>query len=212
MLKKIAIAALYAATAALIYMYGEEILAWFQQSNPIALIALMATLMALFPIIPYPIVGGIIGAALGPILGASITWIGSAAASIIMFLFVRYGYQEWGERMLYRYKGVEKVTKLFEQNAFLAILFARMLPFIPSIIINVYAALSRVSFLSYAIASSAGKIPAMLLFAFVGDHVMSDPKNIVITIAIYAVFLAISLGAYRLWQKKAIARSTAPGA
>ncbi|REK74338.1 TVP38/TMEM64 family protein [Paenibacillus paeoniae] len=202
MRKKLLMALSYISVAIVIYLYGEAILSWFKQSENLLLVALMATVMALFPIIPYPVIGGVIGAALGPTLGAAITWTGSAAASILMFLFVRYGFQEWGERALHRYKSIDKVTTLFERNAFLAILFARLLPFIPSIIINVYAALSRVSFLSYAIASSIGKIPAMLLFAMVGDNLMSDPRSSLTTVAVYGVFLIISLGAYRLWLKK----------
>jgi len=204
--KKLLMALSYMAVAVIIYLYGETILSWFQQSENLLLVAVMATMMALFPIIPYPVIGGVIGAALGPAMGAAITWIGSAAASILMFLFVRYGFQEWGERALHRYKSIDKVTTLFERNAFLAILFARLLPFIPSIIINVYAALSRVGFLSYAIASSIGKIPAMLLFAMVGDNLMSNPKSSLTTVAVYGIFLVISLGAYRLWQKKRAAQ------
>lgn len=209
MRKKLLMALSYIGVAVLIYLYGETILSWFQQSENLLLVALMATVMALFPIIPYPVIGGVIGAALGPVLGAAITWIGSAAASILMFLFVRYGFQEWGERALHRYKSIDKVTTLFERNAFLAILFARLLPFIPSIIINVYAALSRVGFLSYAIASSIGKIPAMLLFAMVGDNLMSNPKSSLTTVAVYGIFLVIALGAYHLWQKKRAAQELA---
>lgn len=201
MKKKLMVAISYLGLAYLVYRYGEAILLWFRHTDQLFLIALMATVMALVPIIPYPVVGGVIGAALGPAFGAAVTWTGSAAASILMFLFVRYGYKEWGERALNRYKGIRKATALFERNAFLAILFARMLPFVPSIIVNVYAALSRVSFVSYAIASSLGKIPAMLLFAMVGDHLMNDPRSIGMTIAVYGVFLLIALGAYRLWQK-----------
>lgn len=209
MRKKLLMALSYIGIAVLIYLYGETILSWFQQSENLLLVALMATVMALFPIIPYPVIGGVIGAALGPVPGAAITWIGSAAASILMFLFVRYGFQEWGERALHRYKSIDKVTTLFERNAFLAILFARLLPFIPSIIINVYAALSRVGFLSYAIASSIGKIPAMLLFAMVGDNLMSNPKSSLTTVAVYGIFLVIALGAYHLWQKKRAAQELA---
>lgn len=202
MYKKIALAAFYVIIAFLINSYGDELLIWFQQTEHIALVILMATLMALFPVIPYPVVGGVIGAAFGPVLGAAVTWTGSAAASILMFLFIRYGYQEWGQRVLHRYSSVGRLTALFEKNAFLTVLFARLLPFIPSIIINIYAALSRVSFRSYALASAIGKIPSMLLFAVIGDSLMTDPKNIGLTAAVYGIFLALSLYAYRLWKKK----------
>lgn len=202
MYKKLGLAVLYIGIAFLIYRYGDAILSWFQQSDNVVLVIMMAATMALFPVIPYPVVGGVIGAALGPVQGAMVTWTGSATASILMFLFIRYGYQQWGVHVLHRYSRIGKLTELFEKNAFLTILFARLIPFIPSIVINTYAALSRVSFTSYAIASSLGKIPAALLFVTVGDNLMSDPKNILVTIGVYGAFLALSLLAYRLWKRK----------
>lgn len=202
MYKKLGLAALYIGIALVIFRYGDAIITWFQQSDNMLLIIIMAALMALFPVIPYPVVGGVIGAALGPVPGAIVTWSGSATASILMFLFIRYGYQEWGVNVLHRYKRIGKLTTLFEKNAFLTILFARLIPFIPSIVVNTYAALSRVSFTSYAVASSLGKIPAALLFVTVGDNLISDPKNIIVTIGVYGIFLALSLSAYRLWKRK----------
>lgn len=200
MLKKLGLAIIYAAAAFILYTYGDAILAWLQQADSVPLVILMAALMALFPIIPYPVVSGIIGAALGPALGGFAAWAGSAAASIVMFLFIRYGYREWGVHVLHRYSRIGKLTDLFERNAFLTILFARLIPFIPSIAINMYSALSRVSFTTYAIASSLGKMPAMLLFVTVGDNLISNPKNMLAAIGIYALFLALSLFAYRLWR------------
>lgn len=200
MLKKIGLAAFYAAIAFLIYRYGDAILMWFQQADNVPMVILMATLVALFPVIPYPVIGGLIGAALGPILGAAVTWTGSAAASIIMFLFIRYGYQEWGMKALYRYQSIGKLTELFERNAFLTIMFARLIPFIPSIAINMYSALSRVSFGIYAIASSVGKIPAMLLFAVIGDSLMTEPKNLLTSVVVYGLVLVVSLYVYRRWK------------
>lgn len=198
MFKKLGMALVYAAIGGLVYFYGDAILVWIRSTDSIMLMMFMAVIMALFPVIPYPVVGGVIGAALGPAVGGIVTWVGSTAASILMFMFIRYGYQEWGDRVLYRYNRLGKVTTMFERNAFLTILFTRLIPFIPSIVINVYAALSKVTFASYSIASALGKIPAMLLFSMVGDHLMTDPSHIIITIGVYGVFLAITLMVYRL--------------
>ncbi len=204
MKRKLALTFFYLLIGLLIYQYAEPILSWFQSSTQPGLTMMFATGMALFPIIPYPIIGGLIGAAYGPALGGFITWFGSSLASILMFLFVRYGYQDWGLKILHRYKGVAKVTALYENNAFLMILFSRMLPFIPSIIINIYSALSRVSFLSYAIASSLGKVPAMLLFALIGNNLVTDSRNLLLTLAIYGGFLAITLSCYYWWKKEGV--------
>lgn len=198
MFKKLGMALIYAAIGGLVYFYGDTILVWIRSTDSMTLIMFMAVIMALFPVIPYPVVGGVIGAALGPVIGGIVTWVGSTAASILMFMFIRYGFQEWGDRVLYRYNRLGKVTTMFERNAFMTILFTRLIPFIPSIVINVYAALSKVTFASYSIASALGKIPAMLLFSMVGDHLMTDPSHIMITIGVYGVFLAITLLVYRL--------------
>lgn len=56
----------------------------------------------------------------------------------------------------------------------------RMIPIIPSMIVNIYAALSRVSSLNYAIASSIGKVPAMILFAVVGNSIVTNPQNLIV--------------------------------
>ncbi|PZD97588.1 TVP38/TMEM64 family protein [Paenibacillus sambharensis] len=202
MYKKTGIALLYAGATYLIFRYGASMMAWLNDSDSTLLVTALATILALFPVIPYPIVGGAIGAAFGPAIGGLITWIGSAAASILMFLFVRYGYQEWGSRLLRRYRSLDKLTEMFERSAFLTIVFARLVPFIPSIVTNVYSALSRVPFAVYAIASSLGKIPPMVLFAVVGDSIANRPAQIAAIIAGYAAFFALTWWLHRLWRRR----------
>ncbi|ADC51886.1 hypothetical protein BpOF4_19235 [Alkalihalophilus pseudofirmus OF4] len=212
MIKKIGIISMYVLLALVIYYYGESLLLWIREggANYILLTAVLATLFALFPIIPYPIIGGVLGAAYGPVLGSFMTWVGSSLASIIMFIFVRYGYQDWGLQLLKRYKALNKVTSLFERNAFMTIFLTRLIPVIPSIIVNIYSALSRVKFLSYAIASSLGKVPSMILFAVVGNSVVNDPGQLVIIAGFYLLFLLVVYVLYRVWQRIAESKEKLP--
>lgn len=200
---KIMAALLYLAAALLLYREGEAVLAWLHGSDNWLLAAGMAVLFALFPVLPYPIIGGILGAAYGPMAGGLLTWVGSWLASMILFLLVRRVYRAWGEQVLRRYGRAGKLTALFERNAFLAILFARLIPFVPSVLVNAYAALSQVSLSVYAAASALGKIPSMLLFALLGDRAAAEPSGMVIVALVYGIFLACTLGAYRLWQRRA---------
>ncbi|AEI46382.1 TVP38/TMEM64 family protein [Paenibacillus mucilaginosus] len=204
MFKTWGLALIYLGAAGLFYFYGDSILAWLkQESNPL-LVTGMAALIALFPVLPYPVVGGVIGAAFGPVMGGAVTWAGSTLASLIMFLFVRYGYRGWGSRLLEGRGGLARLTAYFEKNAFLAVLFARMIPFVPSIVVNVYSGLSRISFAAYAAASALGKLPAMLLFALVGDHLAGDPKQIFVTLGVYVIFLGVVLALYKLWKHRTV--------
>ena len=199
MAKKLLLAACCAVIAVILYLHGEALLAWLRGTDNAAVAVPVATLLALFPVIPYPLVGGVIGAAYGPAVGGIVTWAGSTAASLLMFALIRYGFREWGDRLLRERPVAGRLTKLFERHAFLAILFARMLPFVPSVIVNSYAALSRVAFLPYAVASALGKIPAMLLFATAGDQLLTAPRNAVLALAVYGVFLGAALLVYRRW-------------
>lgn len=204
MFKKAGLTLFYLLILLIIYYSSESLLFWIENAphHLLPLILLVATLLALFPIIPFPIVGALIGATYGVLVGGVVVWTASTLASILMFIFVRYGYQDWGSKILYRYKGIEKLTLIFERNAFMAVLFARLIPFIPSIIINIYAALSRISFPAYSISSAVGKIPAMLLFATLGDQWMTNPRYILPSICFYLVFISISYLSYRLWMKR----------
>lgn len=190
---------------AALYFYHESFLYWVQnnEQDHIVLVTAIATLMSLFPVIPYPIVGGVIGAAYGPGLGSVMIWTGSTMASILFFSLIRYGgFHEFGTKILLRYTATKKLTLLFERNAFMSITIMRMIPVIPSIIINAYAALSRVRFVLYAIASGLGKVPSMALFAFVGHTIVTNPVELLYMAIIYGVFLAIVYSCYKIWMKR----------
>jgi uncharacterized membrane protein YdjX (TVP38/TMEM64 family) len=193
----------YTFIAIAIYVYQEELLFWFQQTKDISIFFTMfiGTLFALFPIIPFPIIGGIIGAMYGTLLGGFVTWVASTAASIIMFIFIRFVFQSWGLKIIHRYKRLEMITLMFERNAFITILVSRLIPFIPSIVVNAYSAVSRVSFFSYALASSLGKIPAMLLFAVLGHSLVTSNQEVFFIIGLYAIIILMTIYFYSRWKK-----------
>ncbi|AIC94155.1 TVP38/TMEM64 family protein [Shouchella lehensis] len=203
MKKKIIVSIFLVGLGTLVFMYQNHFLSAIETlgDQSIILTTLIATLLSLFPVIPYPLIGGLIGAAYGPYLGSLVTWLGSSIASILFFTFIRYGYQDIGLKMMHRYQLTSKITSLFEKNAFMTIFITRLIPIIPSILVNTYSALSRVPPMHYIVASSLGKVPSMILFATVGYTLFNDPQQLVIVIFYYLAFLLFVYGGYRLWLR-----------
>jgi uncharacterized membrane protein YdjX (TVP38/TMEM64 family) len=206
-MKKMGIVIIYTIGAVALFILHEPLLMWIHSSSPSVLfIILVATVVALFPVIPFGLVGGAIGVLFGPWLGGLVTWMSSLMASLLFFLVVRFGYQDWGHRVLFQsYKPIHRLADQFERHAFIAILFARILPIVPSVAVNLFSALSRVPFQTYALASALGKLPAMLLYSVVGSSLWSSEEGWSLTLLIfmgYIVFLVITIYIYKFWSRK----------
>lgn len=197
--KKIAVLILVLLLVVLIVVY-QPYLSWFfigAKDEPVA-VFLMAVLFALVPAVPYGLVGALIGAMYGSVFGALLTWGASTTAALLMFLFARYVFAEQAGRFLQRYEKIGRFTELFERNAFMAILFARLIPIIPAIAVNIYSAIARVPLRVYLAATAIGKLPTMIVFVTMGDQAMTSWRNLALVVLFYAIFLGV---VYLIYKK-----------
>ncbi|WP_312886678.1 TVP38/TMEM64 family protein [Paenibacillus foliorum] len=182
------------------YIYRNEIVNWLQNGEaPLALIFLIAVGFILFPVIPFKIIIGMLGYFYGSLLGALISWLAASVGSVIIYLLVQVFFQKQGRAYLAKFNRLEKLTLTIEDHPFWTIVFARMIPVLPQSLVNVYSALLSIRLLTYAVASAVGKIPAMLVYAYIGQHLFSGVDKILMAIGIYALFLLLTYLIYRRW-------------
>ncbi|WP_168412983.1 TVP38/TMEM64 family protein [Bacillus salacetis] len=156
--------------------------------------------LVFFPIIPYPVLAGVIGSVAGVVNGTLISLTGIFMGTTLMFYLSRYGFRDWSQGVLNKYPKVKDYERSFERNAFLGLLFVRLLPVIPSPIVNILSGMSKVNFFVFLTATLAGKLPAVITFTLAGSVFAGDR---LLSISIYGVyFLLIVSGASIYFYKK----------
>jgi len=201
-MKKWLIGSGYVSAIILIIVYKEAIMSWIYKdsSNDFLLLFGAAVLLGLVPGFPYGVVAGVIGARYGSLLGGFINVVSSTLAAALLFYLVRVLFQDKANQILRKSRHIDRLTTLMEQNAFFAVLFARLIPIVPAALINIYAAVSRIRFRTFAAATLIGKIPVMLVFAAIGDQLLSSIRNVLWISFVYIIFLCLVFFIYRWFR------------
>ncbi|PYI55720.1 TVP38/TMEM64 family protein [Paenibacillus flagellatus] len=197
-----AIVLVYAAAIAVCLFYRTELSDWMRQSPSIVVSFAIALALLLFPVLPFKIVIGTLGYMYGPLLGAFISWTAASVASVIVFVVVRATLRERAAAYLSKFGQAERLRVLMERRPFATILAARLVPVFPQTLVNIYPAFLSIRLSTYAVASSLGKIPAMLVFAYLGDRLFADLRSAIAVLAVYGAFLAATYVGYRLWARR----------
>ncbi|PFR34062.1 TVP38/TMEM64 family protein [Bacillus cereus] len=127
--------------------------------------------------------------------GTIISIAGEALGAIISFYIYRLGLQKFTHDKV-KYPKVERLLYVEGREAFLLVLSFRLIPFIPSSIVTLFAALGKMSLLSFSIASTIGKIPALLIEVYSAYQVMNGTNE-----AKWVVTIAGVIGLFYLWKK-----------
>jgi uncharacterized membrane protein YdjX (TVP38/TMEM64 family) len=97
--------------------------------------------------------------------GLFISFLGEALGAGIAFLLYRKGFKKTVEKKLAKYPKVKKLIDAQNKEAFYLVLALRLIPFVPSGLITFAAAVGKISFPVFMLASSLGKLPALFIEA-----------------------------------------------
>lgn len=98
--------------------------------------------------------------------GTLISFLGESIGAAIAFVLYRSGFKKAVERKLSSYPKLKSLSQANNKDAFYLIFTLRLLPFVPSGLITFAASIGQVSFGIFVLASSLGKIPALILEAW----------------------------------------------
>ena len=190
------------------FIWKEELLLLVKQGGSLSVFIsmLLVVICVFFPVIPYPILAGGIGAVFGAPMGTVISLSGAMVGTLVLFYLSRYGFRDVAQKKLEKYQKVKEYEEFLLRNSFLAILTSRLIPIIPAPVITIICGLSQVHWLPFFIATAIGKLPNTLILSFAGATFSSNKLFSFGLYGIYLLFILLVnfLYVYRKSAKKSI--------
>ncbi|TMN23056.1 TVP38/TMEM64 family protein [Lentibacillus cibarius] len=163
--------------------YILELLNEYESLGPLPGI-LLPFIEAFLPFLPLVVFVFANAAAYGLWKGFVLSWLGSCAGSIVVFLVIR----RLGDKRIFkamrRNKQVHKVTNWVERHGFGPLFLLMCFPFSPSSVINVVSGLSKISMQQFILAVLMGKSVMIFSIAYVGSSILEFATKPVKTIVV----------------------------
>ncbi|WP_081415117.1 TVP38/TMEM64 family protein [Ectobacillus panaciterrae] len=153
----------------------------------------LVAMTVFFPIIPFVVLAGGIGAIFGVLQGILISLTGAMIGTMLLFFLSRYGFRDLAQNKLKQYLKLQEYESYLEKNSFMAILFFRLVPIVPALVMNIVCGLSKVNWTTFFLASTIGKIPNILIITFAGA---SFTQNKLLSFGVYGAYMLILLSIY----------------
>lgn len=118
----------------------------------------------------------------------------------ISFLLLRFFFRDSAKKLIEKSKFLSSIDKYSSKKGFLVMLIARMVPYIPSGVLNAVGALSSLNLRDYFLSSLIGKFPSTGIEAIIGHDTIVQQEDS--TRIVIVVILAIILIVGALWYEK----------
>lgn len=146
---------------------------------------------AALPVFPYIILAAAGGILFGFKLGFLLSWSGALAGATVAYWVCRLVAADWAERKIKQRFGYD-IKRTDGRLAFWSIVVARIVPVIPTPIINAAAAVGGVSFWNFFFSSAIGKIPSAVLYTGLGLALFRT-QDIKLALLIIAAIIALAV-------------------
>lgn len=153
----------------------EEVLQWFENSGLLAVwISIILNIgISVLGFIPSVFITAANISFFGFEKGLILSILGEALGAIISLYLYRKGINKVKTKVSINNKYLNRLQQTKGMEAFLLILASRVFPFVPSGLVTLASAGSNVGMLNFSIASTLGKIPALVIEAYSTQQILN---------------------------------------
>jgi len=147
-------------------------------------------IQAVFPVFPYILLATAGGVLFGFKLGFILSWLGALTGACIAYGLCRlFNSTQLSNKLASRFS--YNLNAYNSEMAFWSIIIARVIPVVPTPLINVAAAIGGVSFWTFFFSSAIGKIPSAALYTGLGLCLFRS-KDIKLTLFLLAIIIILT--------------------
>ncbi|MDR1160448.1 MAG: VTT domain-containing protein [Syntrophomonadaceae bacterium] len=156
-------------------------------------------IQAIVPFIPYLILAGAAGMIFGKIEGTVLAFVGAMAGALFLFFVIRFFIgSRFTDHVKNRY--AINLEGYGDWKVFWILLAARIVPVVPTPLINVGAAVSKVKTSIYFFSSFIGKLFWAVVYVFLGDYFIRT-HNLINAVAYLTAILILMAAAGKYYHK-----------
>ena len=113
----------------------------------------------------------------GIIPGIILSCVAETVGVTIAFVLMRFYFREAAEKAIAKSPFLAKVDRYSGSKGFFIMLIGRMVPYLPSAVMNAVGALSSIRFRDYVLASLVGKFPSTGIEAIIGHDIIMQQED-----------------------------------
>ena len=132
--------------------------------------------------------------------GIVISVVAETVGVTISFLLLRFFFRDTAQNLIKKSKFLSSVDKYSSKKGFVVMLIARMVPYIPSGVLNAVGALSSLSLRDYVLSAFIGKFPSTGIEAIIGHDAITQQEDS--TRMIVVIILAVLLIGGAFWYER----------
>ncbi|MBR1647807.1 MAG: TVP38/TMEM64 family protein [Selenomonadaceae bacterium] len=128
----------------------------------------------------------------GIVPGIILSVVAETVGVTISFQLLRFFFRDSARKIIAKNKKLQSIDKYSSKNGFKVMLIARMVPYVPSGLLNAAGALSSLSLRDYFVASLIGKFPSTSIEAIIGHDAILNEEGywrIVISVILAIVLI-----------------------
>ena len=137
----------------------------------------------------------------GIVPGIILSWIAETVGVAISFALLRFFFRDAAEDIISKHSSLQKIDELSGKNGFKVMLIARIIPYLPSGLLNALGAISRMSFMAFVMSALIGKLPSTAIEAIIGHDAVQAGEHTE-RLIFMTILAAVLVGGFLLYEKR----------